>query len=395
MTAWQTATLSDVLTDAKSGFACGKDPAEGMFQFRMNNITTEGRLDFSKKRRVPRDTRSLDSFVLQPGDVLFNATNSPDLVGKSAFFPGHEEPAVFSNHFLRLRPREEKLDGRYLARWLVLQFQRRVFYGMCRQWVNQATVNRESLLALRVPLPSLHEQQRIAEVLDRAEALRAKRRAALTQLDSLTQSLFLDLFGDPTKNEKNWPFVRLDELASVERGKFTPRPRNDPSYYGGRFPFIQTGDISNSEGRVTSWTQTLNEKGVAVSRSFRPGTVVIAIVGATLGMTAILDVEVYCPDSVVGLQARPSKAAAEYIERVLRFWRPIFVAQAPETARANINLETLRPLQVPAPPLPLQREFARRVLAVEKLKTAQRASLAELDALFATLQHRAFRGELS
>ena len=246
----------------------------------------------------------------------------------------------------------------------------------------------------KIPLPPLAEQRRIAEVLDRAEALRVKRRAALAQLDSLTQSLFLDLFGDPTKKEKNWPLVRLDELATVERGKFTPRPRNDPSYYGGQFPFIQTGDISDSKGRVTSWTQTLNEKGIAVSRSFRAGTVVIAIVGATLGMTAILDVEVYCPDSVVGLQARPSIATAEYIERVLRFWRPIFVAQAPETARANINLETLRPLQVPAPPLPLQREFTRRVQAVEKLKTVQRASLAELDALFATLQHRAFRGEL-
>ena len=63
-TAWQAAPLSDVLTDAKSGFACGENPAEGMFQFRMNNITTDGRLDFSKKRRVPRDTRSQATYWL-------------------------------------------------------------------------------------------------------------------------------------------------------------------------------------------------------------------------------------------------------------------------------------------------------------------------------------------
>ncbi len=247
---------------------------------------------------------------------------------------------------------------------------------------------------IAIPLPPLAEQRRIAEVLDRAEALRAERRAALAQLDSLTQSIFLDLFGNPIHNERNWPLAELRKICRVERGKFTPRPRGNPSYYGGSFPFIQTGDISSSGGRLNSWSQTLNEKGAVVSRSFPVGTVVIAIVGATLGITAILEKEVYCPDSVVGIQANASKASAEYIERVLRFWRPIFVAQAPETARANMNLETLRPLQVPLPPVELQREFARRVTSVEKLKTAQRASLAELDALFASLQHRAFRGEL-
>ena len=245
-----------------------------------------------------------------------------------------------------------------------------------------------------VKLPPLAEQRRIAAILDQAEALRAKRRHALTQLDTLTQSLFLNLFGHPIQNEKGWPIGELGSVARVERGKFTPRPRNDPTYYDGPFPFIQTGDISSSEGRLKLWSQTLNEKGIAVSRSFPPGTVVVAIVGATLGITAILDIEVYCPDSVIGIQVHSDKASSEYIERVLRFWRPIFVAQAPETARANINLETLRPLRIPLPPLPLQREFAAQVSAVERLKASQRASLAKLDALFASLQYRAFRGEL-
>ena len=91
MSLWQTLRLSDVVVDAKPGFACGEDPPDGVFQFRMNNVTIEGKLDFSKKRRVPRDTRNLETFLLDPGDVLFNATNSPELVGKSAFFPGHDE----------------------------------------------------------------------------------------------------------------------------------------------------------------------------------------------------------------------------------------------------------------------------------------------------------------
>jgi type I restriction enzyme S subunit len=75
----------------------------------MNNVTADGSLDFTKLRRVPKTSRNISSYFVEPGDVLFNATNSPELVGKTAFFPGHTEPAVFSNHFLRLRPHPEKL----------------------------------------------------------------------------------------------------------------------------------------------------------------------------------------------------------------------------------------------------------------------------------------------
>ena len=160
MSGWNDMLLGDALEDAAPGFACGEDVEDGVFQFRMNNITPEGTLDLSKKRRVPRDSRNIDRFFVQQGDVLFNATNSPDLVGKTAFFPGLDEPAVFSNHFLRLRSRADLVDGRFLSRWLNLQFRRGRFKSMCRQWVNQATVSREALLGLSISLPSLPEQRR-------------------------------------------------------------------------------------------------------------------------------------------------------------------------------------------------------------------------------------------
>jgi type I restriction enzyme S subunit len=335
---------------------------------------------FSEKRVCDGDT------------LILNAAHNADYVASKTYYA---QPPTFgalaTGEWLIVRPGEESLDSGFVHRWVTSTHTRR----QLRELVNGIHLYPKDVARLKIPLPPLVEQRRIAEVLDRAEALRTKRRVALAQLDSLTQSLFLHLFGNPIQNERKWPLAELREISRVERGKFTPRPRGDPRYYGGRFPFIQTGDISSSGGRLNSWSQTLNEKGVSVSRSFPPGSVVIAIVGATLGITAILDIEVYCPDSVVGIQADAAKASPEYIERVLRFWRPIFVAQAPETARANINLETLRPLQVPLPPVKLQQEFARRVTAVETLKAAQRASLTELDALFATLQHRAFRGELT
>jgi len=122
------------------------------------------------------------------------------------------------------------------------------------------------------------------------------------------------------------------------------------------------------------------------------GTLCITI-AANIAKTGILTFEACFPDSVVGFNS-DEPATVEFIRVWLSFLQKTLEENAPESAQKNINLAILRNLDVPFPPLDLQREFARRVAAVEKLKTAQRAALAELDALFASLQHRAFRGEL-
>ncbi|WP_212719294.1 hypothetical protein, partial [Blastococcus sp. CCUG 61487] len=146
----RTRRLSELLTEAKPGFATGEQSEDGVFQVRMNNVTAGGAWDLTKRRRVPPPVGGGAAFALRPGDVLFNATNSPDLVGKTALVNDLGEPAVYSNHFLRLRTEATQLDPAYLARWLQHQFSRGVFRGLSRQWVNQAAVGRERLLALDV-----------------------------------------------------------------------------------------------------------------------------------------------------------------------------------------------------------------------------------------------------
>lgn len=392
MNQWQDLRLSEVLTDAKPGFACGEDVKDGIFQFRMNNVTTDGQLDLSKRRRIPRDMRNLELYFVEPGDVLFNATNSPDLVGKSAFFPGNDEPSVFSNHFLRLRPRPGQLDGRFLARWLTLQFQLKVFQGMCRQWVNQATVGRDSLLALRIPIPPLAEQQRIAEILDHAEVLRANRRAALAQFEVLSQSIFLDLFGDPRANPKGWPVRKFAEIGTLDRGISKHRPRNAPELLGGPHPLVQTGDVANSDGYIRAHSSSYSDLGLRQSKIWPAGTLCITI-AANIAKTGILTFDACFPDSVVGFSA-PHPATVNFARIWLSFLQKSLEENAPESAQKNINLAILRDLDVPFPPLALQRKFADCVARVEKLKAIYRTSLGEMSELFASLQSRAFRGEL-
>ena len=186
----------------------------------------------------------------------------------------------------------------------------------------------------------------------------------------------------------------LGAISSIERGRFTPRPRNDPRFYDGEYPFIQTGDISASGGILSQWKQTLNKDGTVVSRSFPAGTVVIAIVGATIGETAILAREMYCPDSVIGIIPHEGVATAEYLEFSLRFFKHIFREMAPETARANINLETLRPLRLSVPKHELQERFSDIFKKCYELnrKTSEPAD-GTMD-LFDSLVQRAFRGDL-
>jgi type I restriction enzyme S subunit len=257
---------------------------------------------------------------------------------------------------------------------------------------NLPRLSPKALAEFEIPLPPLAEQRRLAAILDHAETLRAKRRHALAQLDTLTQSLFLDLFGDPVINPRKWSIRKLADVGVLDRGISKHRPRNSPELLGGPYPLIQTGDVANCDRYIRSYDSTYSEIGLRQSRMWPAGTLCITI-AANIAKTGILTFDACFPDSVVGF--RPNALVTiEYVQLWLSFLQATLEANAPESAQKNINLAILRDLDIPVPPLPLQREFATQVSAVERLKASQRASLAKLDALFASLQHRAFRGEL-
>jgi len=401
MTAWPETALGEVLADAVPGFACGEDVEDGVFQFRMNNITTEGQLDLSKRRRVPRDYRNIDRFLVRPGDVLFNATNSPDLVGKTAFFPGLEEPAVFSNHFLRLRPRDGEIDGRYLTRWLNLQFLHGRFKGMCRQWVNQATVGRDALLSLKVPLPPLSEQRRIAEILDKADALRAKRRAALAQLDTLTQSIFLDMFGDPATNPKGWPWTTLGEIGEFIRGvTFTPDDVVEPDTPAA-VACMRTKNVQEQLDLSDVWW--IGERFVKRDDQYlRGGDILVSSANSWNLVGKCCWVPELSMRSTFGGFVSVLRARRDTIDpRVLFTWFRSDRVQATlrsfgqqTTNISNLNVQRTLALRLPLPSPDAQRAFCAAITKQEALRERCLAGAAATGQLFAALQDRAFRGDL-
>ena len=238
------------------------------------------------------------------------------------------------------------------------------------------SLNRNFVHPLLVAVPPLHEQRRIAEVLDSIDEAIERAETVITSTEQLRDALLHGLLtkGVPGwhtewKDAPNigqvpacWEVARLGDVAEVERGKFAHRPRNEPRFYGGKTPFIQTGDVVRAQGKITEYSQTLNDDGLAISRIFPAGTIIITI-AANIGETAIATFPVAFPDSLVGVT--PRMADTVFLECYLRTKKRRLNELAPESAQKNINLEHLRPLLVPLPPLPEQQAIAEALDGVE------------------------------
>lgn len=203
--------------------------------------------------------------------------------------------------------------------------------------------------------------------------------------------------GDLPEVPATWVWRGLGYVGELNRGKSRHRPRDDARLYGGPYPFIQTGDVARSGGRVTSHSQTYSEFGLAQSRLWPARTACITI-AANIADSAILTYPACFPDSVVGLIADPAVCVPEYVEYFIRTARADLSRYAPATAQKNINLEILRQVVVPLPPIDEQHEIVRRVEALFALADAveQRVAAAtrHADRVIQAILAKAFRGEL-
>jgi type I restriction enzyme S subunit len=255
-------------------------------------------------------------------------------------------------------------------------------------------LRKADLESFEIPVPeTLDEQRRIAAILDKADALRRQRQESLQLTEKLLQSVFIDMFGDPVTNPKEWEPKELSKLGTLDRGVSKHRPRNAPELLGGKYPLIQTGEVSNAGLYIRSFKQTYSEIGLKQSKLWPKGTLCITI-AANIAQTAILDFDACFPDSVVGFTPHKGVSSSIYVHFLFGFLQAILEKNAPQAAQKNINLEILRTLSVPAPPFDLQQEFERFVSTIIIVSEDQKDSMALADRAFASIQQRAFRGEL-
>jgi type I restriction enzyme, S subunit len=324
------------------------------------------------------------------------------------------------------------------SRWMFYQVRTTDFVQSMSELVQGAlypAVRSKDIRSFEIPLAPLNEQKRIADKLDallaRVDACRERldrvplilkrfRQAVLAAATSgqLTEDwreknpnmeTAVDLVGEKkfklaSSDDElsllpdNWEWVALGNYAQCSRGRFSVRPRNDPAYFDGKYPFIQIGDFSSEGGWITAHKQTLNEKGLTVSKKFSKGTVVIAIVGATIGNTGILAYDMCFPDSVVGIETG-NEISNLYIEFFLRYRKEdIRQISYAGGGQPNIKLELLNPYPLALPPLAEQQEIVRRIQTlftfVDRLEARSKTARSQVEQLTPALLAKAFRGEL-
>lgn len=249
-------------------------------------------------------------------------------------------------------------------------------------------INKSILNDLPIDIYPIDRQKRIAAILDKATELIALRKQQIQKLDLLVKSRFIEMFGNPVSNDRNWDTKNLSELGELNRGISKHRPRNAPELLGGNYPLIQTSEIAAAELYVTKYTSTYSELGYQQSKIWPKGTLCITI-AANIAKTAILKFDACFPDSVVGFIS-DSKTNQLFIHFWFSFFQKILEEQAPESAQKNINLQILRALQVINPPLSLQNEFAAFVEQVEKTKSILQQSLEKLELNYKALMQTYF-----
>jgi type I restriction enzyme S subunit len=210
---WPIAQMRKFCLGIQPGFARQpNDIAEGTLQLRMPSISRSGFIDFTVSKFVDATDVERSKYGVRKGDVIFNNTNSPDLVGNAAVFD-HDVECVFSNHMTRIRFNKNVILPSFLAAvlhryWVTGQTQKR-----SKQWVNQAAIDVDNLSSFRIPLPPLSEQQRIVDIFQEAEKIRRLRAEAEDKTAELIPAIFFETFGDLYSGKTPFPIRPLSSFG--------------------------------------------------------------------------------------------------------------------------------------------------------------------------------------
>jgi type I restriction enzyme, S subunit len=367
---------------------------------RTSNVQSE--LDLSDVWGVPAALVKRDDQYLRQGDILVSSANSWNLVGKCCWIAEPPWRATFGGFVSVLRADHNRVDPRFLYRWFASARVQTIVRSFGQRTTSISNLNTERCLKLPFPLLPLSEQRRIAEVLDRADALRANRRAGLAQLDILTQSIFLDMFGDPVANPRGWVAgTPLGDVSEIVSGITVGR-----QVQGQQVRRVRYLAVVNVQDKALdlSIVKTIDATEEEIGRyRLRTDDLLLTEGGDPdkLGRGTLWNDEV--PECIHQNHIFRVRLTSDQIDPLFLNWlvgsrrgKAYFLKSAKQTTGiASINMTQLRAFPLLIPPLPLQHEFSSRIAVAEKLKSAHRSSLIELDALFAWLQHQGFQGGLS
>ena len=372
------------------------------------NEQVNGEVRFMEATATPDQVRR---FSLMAGDVLITKDSEawtdiavPSVVTQTL-------PGVLCGYRLaQIRP-YRRCHGPFLSRAFAANGLRDQ-YHVAANGITRFGLTRDAIRDGLFPLPPLLEQRSIASFLDREtakidapvakkerliELLTEKRTALITR--AVTEGLEATV---PMKDSgvewlgwipAHWDVKRINQTSEILRGKFTHRPRNDPSLYGGDWPFIQTGDVARAQKAIKAYRQSLNERGLAVSKVFPAGTI-----AANIGDVTVLDFAACFPDSIVGFVPRYG-IERDYLFLVLSAIKPALVRDAPVNIQGSLNIERIGSSSpIPIPPKEEQnaiiKHLDRETAKIDQLVDKVREAIDRLNELRTALVSAAITGKI-
>jgi len=396
MSAWPVVSLDDIFEIARGGSprpidSYITDDPEGINWIMIGDASDESKYITKTRKRI-RPDGARRSRSVKPGDFLL--TNSMSF-GRPYIM---RTTGCIHDGWLVLSPRRGDVDADFFyhllgSKHVYSEFERRAAGATVKN------LNIDLVRGVKVPLPPLAEQRRIAEILDKAAALRAKRRLALAQLDILSQSIFLDMFGDAGTNPRRWRLAALDDLVEFRYGTSSKSANHGKPAL--RIPNVASGSIDLTELKLVPVDPVEFDR-----LRLRDGDLLFVRTNGNpdfVGRCAVIDSDVLSRSAF----NQHEFIFASYLIRarlVTNVVSPVFLREYLLSAEGrrqlrsrcktsagqfNINTESLGAIPTPVPPIQLQREFADRLTEVEKLKTAHGAALTATTELLNGLKHDA------
>lgn len=355
--------ISELIIDHLSGFACAIDTMverDGYVQLRPFNFGDNGRLKLDTLYQIPIDQVDTNLYSLRKGDILFNNTNSIELVGKSLLVD-KEYPYAFSNHINRLRVDMNSVIPAYFQYQLRHMWIKEHFALNCKKWIGQAGYTFNKLAEQMIFLPSLENQQKIVEKLDnqmaQIEMMKKEAENQLKAAKDLQVRLHKNIFDN--EDTKKWHGEKLSQICTLWRGS-SPRPKGDPRYYGGKIPRLLIADLTRDGKYVTPKIDFLTEAGANLSRPMKKGTVVMAVSGAA-GLPAILNVDACIHDGFVGMSDLIDEVLPEYLYELLLYQQYSNYANAAGAIWRNLTTTQIKNFDLPIPPMEIQKAVVAKI----------------------------------
>lgn len=397
---WPMVPLGEVTLDTQYGTAQkANEEGRGLPILRMNNLTSTGQLDLTDLKHVELQDDELETYTTRPGDLLFNRTNSLELVGKMAVWDRPERYAI-AGYLVRVRVDTQRVDSKFIAHWFNTPWMKAQLRARAKPSINMANLSASEVVKFKVPVPSLMEQQRAVELLDAAHAMLVKRSRSLELFEPLAQAIFFEMFGDPVANPRAWRRAKFSGLLEGIDSGWSPRCLDRPATEG-EWGVLKLGAVT--------WCEYDPEENKALPPDTVPDETLEVHSGdllfarknthqlvAACALVRRTPRRLLLPDLIFRLKlATGAEVDPVYLHRLL-----ITPSKRSEIQRLaggsagsmpNISKARLSNADIELPPLELQKRFAAKANALEAVRDRQQASLVQLKALFASLQMQAFR----